>query len=119
MRSKLLTSLLLFTFISCVLLFVFIIASSSSATVEAKKVNTLSAHHDNVKFRCFRPFSSLRTFSPKDMTRRDNCEFAPFMKIVDAQANVKCYDEDGQDEGSTTTVVENNGNNADPRKNEG
>lgn len=108
-------------FTLCIIITIIIIASSNNNVVEAAAAESLN---NNVKFRCFRPFASLRTFSPKDMTRRDNCEFAPFMKIVDAHATVKCYDSsansgaDSQEQGQKEE--NNNGaTSSDPQQKEG
>lgn len=62
--------------------------------VSASSSSKIHHHHKNrlePPFRCFRPFSQLRAFSAKDMNRGDNCEFAPFQRIINASATVNCY----------------------------
>jgi hypothetical protein len=63
-----------------------LIAAAVSFTLAA-----IFAHAASEKpFHCFRPFSQLSAFSPREMRSRDNCAFAPFVTIVDASAAVKC-----------------------------
>jgi hypothetical protein len=74
--------------ILCLILFALLIFNSGGGA-DAAAASKIRA--DPPPFRCFRPFSQLRSFTAKDMTRGDNCEFAPFMRVVNASARIQCY----------------------------
>ena len=93
-RNRAATLLLVLAF---ALLAVLVLACCGAALANAHATPpALSAAEDAGRgFRCFRPFSQLRSFTGHDMQSRETCDFAPFMRLLDARADVACTDKGG------------------------